>query len=257
MDAREHLFGWVLVMALGACGGQGRESGQLSEQPTLGGVYSAPSEFVSENPYQFGEVIGLVSHAGEAHLVFMGQSQLVGTIELDQDYRLSASLNAYAVNGHQFADNNVTGEIVLRGEFMTSRAGIYGVYSGTGDNGRFYLYLSPEYYTATPLNRLDGVWSHSTASSSGQLFTRTFAVDATGSIEGSDTSGCVYDGQFSEIDPCCNLIRVRLDLSLCIHAGSYDGFATLKRSTTSTEPNMIILGVSNASAAINGELWKN
>ena len=111
---------------------------------------------------------------------------------------------------------------------------------------------SPFYEESSTLGKLEGIWTFNQASSGGAIFTFTITIDSDGTVFGSNTAGCVYNGSFSTIDTNYNVYRLLLEASLCGDLdGTYDGLATLLESSLERR---LIFGVSTPEHAFSGIL---
>lgn len=227
------------------------ESGK-SESPAAG-IYLTQSVFISDaNDSQFQRsVVVIIANTGEARFMFLGFSsstrgamhspQLTGNVSVAGD-AFSASLNTYT-------DGDLQTDIVELEGTVTKMDGIFGAYSWGQDFGRFYLTYSQSYDRPSAISLLEGIWTFNAASSGGAVSTFTLVIDSGGTIQGSNTAGCVYNGKVSIIDPRYNVYRITLDASLCDELnGSYSGLATLNDFGVDRS---LTLGVSSPEHSLN------
>ena len=174
---------------------------------------------------------------GQLHVFSLTDGPVIGgTYAMSHD-GLNASTTHYA-NAIAAASGTLSATVSTRswinGSFTTSDSG-----SGT---------LSLRYDTLTTrgasLPAIGGNWFVTDGSESLGL-----AIDSTGAIHGSDTSGCIYSGQVNIINPAVNIYGIRLTASACGTAdGHYAGHATLQ-DTNLTNGRLAFM-VSNPGRAI-------
>ena len=135
-----------------------------------------------------------------------------------------------------------------------------GGYSGGGDSGTFFLaYESEVSERVSPLENLSATWT--TTDSLG--FTLTMNVGSDGQIIGSDTNGCMYNGNSSVLAPSFNIYRLDITVTSCTErSGSYAGLATIINKDDLPQVRclacngLLILVISNADSSITAALEK-
>ena len=224
----------------------------IVEDQSAAGIYlSPPSMFISEaveNPAQ-NQVNVLIANTGEARFLFFGSSgtpqmytQLVGDVSVAAD-EFTASLKAYS-------DGDVQAQPVTLDGTVETNSGIWGTYTWDQDFGRFNLTYVPSYERRSVLSKLEGIWVFNQASSSGQVYTITLTIDPDGTVFGSNTPGCVYNGSFQVIDSSFNVYRLSLETSLCGNLdGTYDGLASL---FVNQLERSLMFGVTNHDHSLSG-----
>ena len=104
-----------------------------------------------------------------------------------------------------------------------------------GDDYNLQLTASGEYAEGVTLTELAGVYTRSS------LFgtTLTLSIAGDGSLNGSDSNGCVMNGSVAVIDPARNMVRLRVDMDSCSNRGDssnewngpYSGLGLLLRDS--------------------------
>jgi hypothetical protein len=228
---------------------------QAVEDQSAAGIYrSILSDFVSEaydhsvrNP-----VDAIITNTGEARFFIFGSTgtplmdtQLVGNVNVTAD-NLTATLKEYSDGNAQTSTVDLDGTIV-------TKDGAWGSYTWGLDFGRFVLNYFSTYENTSALSKLEGIWTFSQASSSGLTFTLALTVDPDGTVFGSTTEGCVFNGRFKIIDSHYNVYRLLLDTSLCGDLdGAYRGLATF----SVTQPHRYIMfGVTNQDHSLCGMVF--
>lgn len=229
----------------------------IVEDQSAAGIYlSIASMFVSEAteyPAQ-NPVNVIIVNTSEARFLFFGSTgtplmytQLVGKVNVAAD-KLTASLKDYS------GGNAQASPVVLDGTIATMD-GAWGSYTWDQDFGRFVLNYVSTYEEPSELNKLQGIWTFSQASSSGLIFTLTLTIDRDGTFFGSNTDGCVYNGKFNIIDTQFNVYRLLLDTSLCGELdGAYKGLASL---LVDQIQRSLMFGVTNQVHSLSGMVFSS
>jgi len=226
----------------------------VEDQSAAGIYWSIASNFVSEavdHPVQT-PVDAIITSAGEARFMFFGSTdtplmdtQLVGNVNVAAD-KFTASLKEYSDGNAQ------TSTVELDGTIAT-KDGAWGSYTWEQDFGRFVLNYISTYEEPSELSKLEGIWTFSQASSSGLTFTLTLTIDPDGTVFGSTTDGCVFNGKFNIIDSQYNIYRLFLETSLCGDLdGSYEGLATLDEPLTQRR---LMFGITNEDHSLSGMVY--
>lgn len=227
----------------------------IVEEQSAAGIYlSITSMFVSvavEPPAQ-NPVNVIIASTGEARFLFFGSTgaplmhtQLVGDVNVTVD-KFTASLKAYS-------DGNVHAPPVTLDGTVETKDGIWGEYTWDLDFGRFNLSYDPSYERLSVLSKLEGIWVFNQASSGGLVYTITFSIDPDGTVFGSDTLGCVYNGSFQIINSSFNVYRLSLEASLCGSLdGSYEGLASLLLGQLQRS---LMFGITNQVHSLSGMVF--
>lgn len=199
-----------------ACDGV-RWTGPLAIDQLPGGFYlgSFTSTVIQPSPSR--ETTGMVSEAFDAHFLLADQ-HYAGSVGVDGK-SLSGNLIEYRGRQGVFVGFDGLSAISVDGE-VTQRDGMSGTYAGDGVEGRFALSYSGAYEEGSSLDRLSGIWSRSESSSGGAVYTLTLEIDDGGQLFGTDTAGCVFNGQLSIIDVRYAAYRASISVSMC---GEVDG----------------------------------
>jgi len=232
----------------------------ITEDQSAAGIYPAiANNFVSENVDRPGQsrVDAIIASTGEARFMLFGSSSipllythLTGNVNVEAD-RFTAPLKTYSTD----SDGNTQISLATLDGTVKTKDGIWGNYTWGQDFGRFVLNYVSLYEEPSMLCLLEGIWTFSQASSSGAVFTFTLSIDPDGTVFGSHTAGCVYNGTFGIIDTRYNVYRLSLDASLCGELdGSYEGLATLSE----TQPQRsLMFGTSNEEHSLSGIVFSS
>ena len=224
----------------------------IVEEQSAAGIYlSPPSIFTTEaaeHPVQ-NPVNVIIASTGEARFLFFGSTgapqmytQLVGNVNVAAD-KFTASLKAYI-------DGDIQASPVTLDGTVETKSGIWGTYVWDQDFGRFNLIYFPSYEKRSLLNKLEGIWVFNQASSGGLVYTITLTIDPDGTVFGSNTPGCVYNGSFQVIDSSFNVYRLSLETSLCGNLdGTYEGLASL---FVNQLERSLMFGVTNQNHSLSG-----
>ena len=222
----------IAALVTGCFDGGSDSSSSSTENQSAAGVYITNSWFISEaNELLQYPVTVLIASTGEARFLLFSSStgsimlspQFAGTVNVAAE-KLAASLVFYSDGNIQTFPVSLEGTVVPKDNIM-------GDYVWGQDFGQFVLNYSPLYDEPSVLSKLEGIWTFNQASSGGAVFTFTLTIDADGTIFGSNTDGCVYNGKMSIIDSRYNVYRMSLDSSLCGELdGVYEGLATFSES---------------------------
>ena len=181
----------------------------------------------------------VIANTGEARFLFIQQNiQFVGNVNV-KGGKLTASLKP-------FSGGDALDSIVELNGVVVTKDNIQGDYTWGEDFGRFVLNYSPLYEQSSSLSKLEGMWTFNEASSGGTIFTITITVDPDGTLFGSNTEGCIYNGKFGIIDSRYNVYSMSIELSLCGDLnGEYEGLAFLSG-------DLLAYNVSNDNKSIRG-----
>ena len=227
----------------------------IVEEQSAAGIYlSPPSIFTSEaveHPAQI-PVNVIIASTGEARFLFFGSTgtpqmytQLVGDVSVTAD-TFTTSLKTYS-------DGNIQTPLVALDGTVETKDGIWGEYNWDQDFGRFNLFYFSSYERPSLLSKLAGIWDFNQASSGGLVYTITFTIDPDGTVFGSNTLGCVYNGSFQIIDSRYNVYHLSLEASLCGDLdGDYEGLASLFETLPMRN---IMFGTSNKDHSLSGMVF--
>ena len=87
------------------------------------------------------------------------------------------------------------------------------------------------------VNVVAGTWEGSDNPYGAQV---TWTVTETGSLEGMDTTGCVYAGEVANIHPDYNLYDVQVAINGCAIAGDYQGLLYRTTGGNFGDPYLIV-----------------
>ncbi len=194
----------------------------------LSGDYQSPDGFYSGSftstlttPAPSRPAIGIISKEFSAN--FLLADQHYAGIVIADGSALTGSLIEYRGRQGVFLGFDGLSTLSLDGE-VTERDGMFGTYAGEGAEGRFALTYSPAYEDGSSLDLLSGLWTYSQSSSGGAVYTITVELDDSGQLFGSDTAGCVFNGQLDLIDDRYSAYSAAISVSSCGEVnGDYSG----------------------------------
>lgn len=213
---------------------------------------------ISDVNQQNTEVTGIIAHNNEARIIGNSGVQYVGSLDVQDDV-VSGALTGYAAPGSSFPDGSTVAAFDIDGSLLAGNA-LSGSYSGAGDSGTFFFdYESVVSERTSSLDNLSGTWSATDLSG----VTITVNVDSDGLISGSDTNGCMYNGNANILMPSFNIYQLDIAVASCVERdGSYAGLATAVNSDDVPQirclacDGLLIFGVSNAGFSVTGTLKK-
>jgi hypothetical protein len=230
-----------VFLALPGCGGGGGDDGGLigsTEGAT--GAWQGTITVAGRGTFA---VLGVLN-GGEMFLVSNNAD-----IALAGDYRVNGTSvngngNIYPVNGAKLGTFSLSGVVAtastLSGNFSASN----------GTSGTFNLTYDSISDRGSSLSTTDGNWSVTDGT-----YTLTVSIDSTGLITGSDTDGCVYNGNGSIIDPAVNIYRVNITLSSCGLANdTYSGYAVVSDDMSLNDT--LTFSANNANGLLFGSLLR-
>ncbi len=176
------------------------------------------------------QVVGVVSEELNAHFFGGGgSSTFAGTVATGDGNALRGTLTEYLGSVSAFFGTRGIRTLELDGTLDAT--GLFGDYAATDDEGRFNLNHFADYERPSSLDLPAGVWSFNLASAGGAVYIVTLTIDDDGQVFGSDTAGCVFNGQLSIIDSQYNAYRITINISSCREFdGGYTGLAFLHNS---------------------------
>lgn len=247
-------FSLIVALMTGCFHDDDDSSPLLAKNQSAAGVYLSDSWFISEATGLSVSipVYVIIESTGEARFLFFGSSgppmqspQLAGNVNVASE-KFTASLKTYSEGNAQMSSAALDGTVATKDY-------IIGDYTWAQDFGRFVLNYSPLYEEPSTLSKLEGIWSSSQASSGGGIFTFTLSIDSDGTVFGSNTAGCVYNGAFGIIDSRYNVYSLSLETSLCGDLdGDYDGLAA--SFDTGFLGRKLLFGASNNEHSLSGSL---
>ncbi len=234
-------------------GNSDSSSSSAEKTQSAAGIYlSVNSFFVSEailpNTQQPVDVI--IASTGEARFLFLSASgtplispQLAGNVDVSGN-KLTATLLSYSDGNLQPSIAELTGEVITQDNIL-------GNFTWGLEFGRYVLNYSPLYEETSSLDKLEGIWTFNQASSGGAIYTLTLTINADGSIFGSDTAGCIYNGSVTIIDSRYNVYRMSLAVSSCNEFDDiYNGLASF--SETAFLGRSLMFGVTSLDHSLSG-----
>ena len=249
------------VVVVAACGGSG--SGLVGGDPIIGPIVDeSPGGIwvgttVSDVTPELLVTLGVITETGEARFINENGTQIFGTVSTAGSV-LSGDLTGVTALGFVWPDATAVATITVEG-LVEERMSLSGDYSGGGDMGSFSLEFDPIYDRDSSLANVEGTW----VQLDGLLnIFATFVIDADGTVNGTDITGCVYSGAVSIIDSEFNVYDVAVDVANCtgvdaIFNGSYNGVGVLSDDVPGSEASDVFtVGVNSESIVITNVLDK-
>jgi hypothetical protein len=175
------------------------------------------------------DAVALINEAGDAQLMVLSSQD-------DRQFVLFGNVCCEAtfdddVAGRRFRDDRNQAASV---KVTRDGDGLSGELEFRGDSYTLQLSAAPDYAQALTLQQLSGTYSRSSFFSS----SLTLTIDAEGRLTGSDSNGCIMNGNVSIADPGRNMVRMRVDMENCRNGhgssrewnGSYNGLGLLLRA---------------------------
>jgi hypothetical protein len=175
------------------------------------------------------DAVALINEAGDAQLMVLSSQD-------DRQFVLFGNVCCEAtfdddVAGRRFRDDRNQAASV---KVTRDGDGLSGELEFRGDTYTLQLSAAPDYTQALTLQQLSGTYSRSSFFSS----SLTLTIDAEGRLTGSDSNGCIMNGNVSIADPGRNMVRMRVDMENCRNGhgssrewnGSYNGLGLLLRA---------------------------
>jgi hypothetical protein len=241
-------------------------SGERSASPGGYSGYGEPEpgegvwrgNIISDGETGSREVIGLIDGWGRLRLL-TDQAQYVGGIYRASDLTTttirSTQLVGIAQAGFSWPDGSAVADFSLSGTMSPSK--IQASYTGSADSGRIELAFDTSSDRQFSVRKADGLW---VLRDEWQNIAATFEITS-GSIYGSDTEGCVYDGRIVRdvMGTSVYLFGVDLNIANCAPVegrgrnGDYGGHGGL---TDNGNTDLIFIGVNTEAVALNLALEK-
>jgi hypothetical protein len=175
------------------------------------------------------DAVALINEAGDAQLMILSSRD-------DRQFVLFGNVCCEAtfdddVAGRRFHDDRnqpASVKVTRDGDALS------GEIEFRGDNYTLQLSAAPDYTHSLTLQELSGTYSRS----SFFFTTLTLTIDADGRLTGSDSNGCVLNGNVTIADPGRNMVRMQVDMENCRNShdssrewnGSYTGLGLLLRA---------------------------
>tara|TARA_R110002072_G_C7958528_1_gene533739 strand:- start:1117 stop:1839 length:723 start_codon:yes stop_codon:yes gene_type:complete len=222
------------LVLLTACGGSG---GSSSTENELGGIWTGTVTLTDTT--ELG-AIGLASEAGKIFFLSGGDLSIGNVATSGTNF--TGSLIEYYADGGNSASGSISGTFAARTS-LTGSATFNSVQTST-----FSFNYESIHERDSSFATISGTYSLTDGG-----YTETYTVDADGLITGSDTDGCVFNGQISLPDTNYNIYGVNITASNCGDAnGVYSGLAALVDDTTTNDT--LIIGAKGTNYAIAGSI---
>jgi len=197
----------------------------------------------TESGFGTADLTGLMIN-GELYFISNGAGKVyAGTYSVNGS-SITGNADLFTINGSKFGVASLSGTVVsgktIRGSFNTSH----------GSSGTVSLTYDPVTNRGSSYSITNDVWSLTDDG-----YTLTLAINITGTIAGTDSASCVYNGQGSIIDPSKNIYRVITSITSCgAFNGSYSGFGVV--SDTASTNDTLTYVVNNSNYLLFGSLTR-
>jgi hypothetical protein len=175
------------------------------------------------------DAVALINEAGDAQLMVLSSQD-------DRQFVLFGNVCCEAtfdddVAGRRFRDGrnqSASVKVTRDGDALS------GELEFRGDNYTLQLSAAPDYTQTLTLQELSGTYTRSRFFSTSLSMT----IDAEGRLTGSDSNGCILNGNVAIADPGRNMVQMRVDMENCRNGhgssrewnGSYTGLGLLLRA---------------------------
>ena len=157
---------------------------------------------------------------------------------------ISGSGFGWAPLGFTWTDGSVLTPVNVSGT-VAERQQLSGNWStGTGETGTFTFSYSNLHQRSSSFAKLSANWFYTDG-----FVSATITIDGNGLISGSDTDGCLYDGQATIPDAAFNTYSLSFDIANCgIFNGLYNGLAVL--DDNNVQDDTLVLSADNGVVAM-------
>lgn len=226
----------ILLLALtsfvAACSGGGGGSSPSTEQ-SMGGVWVGTASPIGGGGSI--DMIGIISESGELH--FLSEIEIdIGNVTTNGN-TFSGNVTAYTTGATELG--TVSGTFSPKASFSGT-----GVFGGTPTSNFAFTY-DDSYERASSLALVSGTYSDTDG-----FYTETYTIGSDGALNGSDTDGCVFNGQVSVIDARYNAYDITITISNCITTTTLNGLAALGDDTGTND--LLYVSAGNSDSAIVG-----
>ncbi|WP_416308525.1 hypothetical protein [Neptunicella sp. SCSIO 80796] len=242
----------ALSVILTACGGGGSSSSPTPTTPTTPstptpapdpvqpvGIYTGTSSNDTGNY----EIAALISPDGEIRLIVDDGTQYTANMTID-----GSTFAAETVLGFDFY-----GELFATG----SASGTFTDDTITGET--FVNDVKVDDFTATKDDQTDDGADLATITGNYSTFNgaASFGLDSDGHYTGSNTDGCIFEGDITVIDSDVNVYRAEMDVTSCgEYSGHYNGLATYAFLFDDDESRSLVIQLDNGIYSISDALYK-
>ena len=223
------LFALILIQGCSSGGGDSTPATTLPvTNSDATGVWEGT--FTENGVGTFG-LIGIVEGNNMRFISTDAGAIYVGTISVSGT-NFTATTTSYAIGGTVFATADMSGTVstksTLSGTFTSS----------TGATGSFSLAYDPVTDKGSSLAVTDGNWTVGSST--------VISIDSTGLLTGTDTTGCVYLGNVSIIDPAVNIYDLSVGVSSCgVFDGTYAGYIVITDNVSTNDTLVFVANNSN------------
>ncbi len=233
-----------LCLTLAACGGGGGGGSDPDTPPPVSEVDGIwRGSFVSDSTGSY-SLLGLIKD-GEIRMLSADNGSIhAGTASVASGGVFSATTTDYAIGGTVYAETSMTGSYV-QGQSISAD------YTATnGDSGTVSLTYDELYDRDSSLALTEGIWSVTEGA-----YTFTITIQADGTLDGSDTDGCIYSGSVSIIDSNKNLYDVDVSAANCgVADGDYNGYGVISDDQSANDTFSLV--ANNENYIIYGDLTR-
>jgi hypothetical protein len=237
------------VLTLSACGGGSSSGGSNTASPaqSAGGIWTGMVTNVDGTSY---DAAGFITESGELRFITDDGEQTTGTITVTGGQH-TASLTSYAPFGTVFTQNGVSVISGTASGALQERSTFSGTTTFAGvETSSFSFTYDDIYERDSTLAVISGIYSDS----DGLGYTETYTIDSAGTITGSDTDGCIFNGSVSILNSNYNMYRINLSVDNCGNLnGAYIGLGALGDEGGSLNDTLVI-SITGSEFVITGTL---
>ncbi len=197
------------------------------------------------------EITGVSTSSGEMRFVDEQGTSYVAQVDArkfrwdgtnDTFQNFTGTITEFAAPGSQLADGGTVVKGQITGSIYSDGCLNAEIYPDEGGVRNIWTCYDALYERDSDLSRVSGSWRDASRN--------TFTIDETGAMFGQDSSGCVYDGAISIIDPAFNVYRVTIGLSNCPERdGAFVGLAVVDDLLAVGDGRKLLMNTNNADVA--------
>jgi hypothetical protein len=233
----------LAAVILGSCGGGGGGTTIVPTDASPGGIWSGTDSLSGL------AVTGLVTEAGEFHVIRSDNVQFFGTLNVSRN-SVSGNFTGVTPVGFVFPDGSATGTGTISGTVQervsASLATSFRTSRGTTSASNLLLTFNALYNRASSLATIAGNYLDPVTNA-------VINVNSNGVVfaQGAVATGCIITGTISVINAMFNAYRVQYTFSSCgtpyaiLNGPTANGLGTLDNTVN---PERAIIGVVNATA---------
>lgn len=243
MNTILRIIAFCTFICLTACGGGGGGGSSTTSQTTNADATGVWTGTFTQNGAGTAQLTGIIANNQLRFLSIDAGALYEGVISVNGNKFTSSTTN-YEIGGTIFSSGTQSGTVnpgkTLSGTFQNS----------DGSSGTFSLTYDPITSRGASLATISANWTITVGSDS-----LTLSIDTNGTITGSDTSGCVYNGSVTISNTGVNIYTLAISIASCSDStinGAYTGYAVVTDNTTTNDT--LIYEVSNPNYLFAGTL---